>query len=76
MATSSLEQKISNLEAELKKQSNYVTEITQTVKKLKLDMANSTNNINILNGAIQAYKDILNSSKATEANAVADGANG
>lgn len=78
---SDLEQKISNLEAELKKHSNYVTEITQAVEKLLGDKASSSNNINIINGAIQAYRDILNSSKTSgsaqaDTTVVTEGANG
>jgi septal ring factor EnvC (AmiA/AmiB activator) len=64
---SDVEQKISNLEAELKKHSNYVTEITQAVEKLLSDKATSSNNINIINGALQAYRDVLSASKTTDA---------
>lgn len=68
-----LEAKISNLEAELKKHSNYVTEIVQTIEKLLADKANSTNNINIINGAIQAYRDVLNGAKTDNVAEVAKG---
>lgn len=57
-----IKQKITNLEAEMKKHSNYVTEITQGIEKLMADKATSLNNINILNGALQAYKDVVNGS--------------
>lgn len=68
-----LETKISNLEAELKKHSNYVTEIAQAIEKLLADKANSANNINIINGAIQAYKDVLNGAKTDNVAEVAQG---
>lgn len=67
-----MEQKIANLEAELKKHSNYATEITQAIEKLNQDKANSINNVNIINGAIQAYKDVLNGAKAESATVVDD----
>lgn len=68
-----LETKISNLEAELKKHSNYVTEITQAIEKLLADKAGSANNINIINGAIQAYKDVLNGAKTDNVAEIAQG---
>jgi hypothetical protein len=63
MTKKELQDKISNLESEIKKQSGYVTEITQAIDKLTSDKATSLNNINVLNGAIQAYKDVINNTK-------------
>lgn len=68
-----LEGKISNLEAEIKKHNNYVTEISQMIEKLLADKANSSNNLNILNGAIQAYKDVINGVKSGDVSEVAKG---
>jgi hypothetical protein len=68
-----IELKVSNLEAELKKHNNYVTEITQTMEKLLSDKAITINNINILNGALQAYRDVINGVKSGDSSEVAEG---
>jgi hypothetical protein len=53
------EKKLTECEAQLKTQSQYVNEIAAAVEKLLLDKANATSNISILNGAIQAYTDAI-----------------
>lgn len=68
-----IKNKITNLEAEMKKHSNYVTEITQGIEKLMADKATSLNNINILNGALQAYRDVVSGSTVANNATVQDG---
>ena len=65
-----LEEKVKEVSEQLQKHSTYVTEIANTVEKLLADKATTTANANILNGALQAYNDILNLLKASESKPV------
>jgi len=62
-----IEAKIAELAAQIKTHSGYVTDIETTISKLATDKITSTNNLHILNGATQAYTDVLNLLKSAEA---------
>ena len=59
-----LEAKLADIENQIKTHSGYVTDIATTVEKLLGDKSTSIANVNILNGAKQAYADVLNVAKA------------
>jgi len=55
-----IEEKIKELQEKLKSQNSYIADINNAIEKLKSDKETTTNNIYIINGAIQAYADTLN----------------
>jgi hypothetical protein len=63
---SKIEAKISELQNQVKSHGSYINEIAAAIEKMTADKATSSNNINIINGAIQAYTDIMNVLKASE----------
>ena len=54
-----MESKITDVQEQLKKHTSYASEIVQGIKKLQTDKMNTINNAHILNGALQAYTDVL-----------------
>lgn len=60
LTSQEIEKKIAELEEQSKKHSTYMTEINQAIEKLSTDKNTVIGNLQVMNGAIQAYKDILN----------------
>jgi hypothetical protein len=56
---STVESKIAELQTQVKTHSGFLTEIGQALEKFAADKLTTNNNLNILNGAIQAYNDVL-----------------
>jgi hypothetical protein len=52
--------KLIEAQEKLKQQTEYFSQIGQALEKLSSDKVTALNNINILNGIIQAYSDTLN----------------
>lgn len=59
-----IEAKLASLEAQVKQHSGVVLEAANAIENLVSQKTASANSLHILNGATQAYKDVLNIAKA------------
>ena len=63
---SKIEAKISDLEAQFKKNSDFIVSANSNIDKLVSDKALATNECNIINGAIQMARGVLSELKNPE----------
>lgn len=61
-----IESSISELEARLKKNNEFVGSVTANVEKLLADKATTINDSNVTSGAIQAFNVVLKALKESE----------
>lgn len=59
-----IETQLKTLEDRLKKNSEYVAQVSSTIEKLSADKLNAIKDCDVVNGAIQAYKSVVNELKA------------